>query len=199
MSSNLHGFMNDTGVLNRARRVESQSRRPTETLVDLITALRHHTWAHRTTNYRDYVIAVRQEDLLFARAMQLAVPGLDAFRRAREDALLEMVEMAVSQVEQELTATYRTRINELRAKYMSEIEVYQEELAQADWYFDSADDLLMYQRGATEQHKLVLKAHNRPEVDRVLWINAFKVAYASAHNAAANWDKLVALAKADSY
>lgn len=174
-------------------------RRPTETLIDLITALRYHTWAHRTTNYRDYVNAVRQEDLLFARAMQLAVPGLDAFRQAREDAVLEVVNVVVSQVELELTARYQTRINELRAKYMSELDVYQEELSQADWYFDSADDLLMYQRGATEQHKLVLKAHNRPEAERFLWINVFKAAYANAHGNEANWEKLVALAKASNY
>lgn len=170
-------------------------RQPSETLDSFLFDLRKHVWSHATDTYRDYVRAVKEEDRLFARAMQLAVPGLNAFREAKEESIMRVVDVAVRQATSELHKQMQQRIDELRAKYVTPLDEYKERLERHDWFYSYSDDNLVWRAGLASQYKLILEAANRPEEDRQQWIDAFKNAWAVSYERELDWEKTLAAAR----
>lgn len=176
-------------------------RAPSEPFEEFVQALYNHHWSHGSDNYRDYIRAVKKEDELFARAMQHAIPGLDAFRAIKEESLMTIVSAAVRQAEQDLTSRFQARIDNLRAKYMSPLDVYKEKLEQHDWLYSGSDDNGVYRRGVESEHALVLEANGRPSYERQTWIDAYR----AMHNkyfkdtllSMGRWDCMVTVAQAD--
>jgi hypothetical protein len=172
-------------------------RAPIESFEDFLKALHAHKWSHSRNNYHDFIKAIKMEDELFSRAMQQSIPGLDAFRQAKEDSIMSIVDSAVRQAERSLVDHYQARIDALRAKFMTPLDIYKERLEQHDWHYDYSDDSRAYKAGTLAQHQLVLEAANRTTHDRQEFIDAYLDAHEAQHKRRPEWIKLLAMARAD--
>jgi hypothetical protein len=172
-------------------------RAPIESFDDFMNVLRAHVWSHSCNNHRDYIKAVKKEDELFSRAMQQNIPGLDAFRQVKEDSIMAIVNAALRQAERTWVDHYQGRIDKLRARYMTPLDIYKERLEQHDWHYDYSDDVRVYKAGTLAQHQLVLEAANRSTYDRQEYIDAYLDAHEAQHKRRPEWIKLLAMARAD--
>jgi hypothetical protein len=157
--------------------------------------LANHGWSHQANNYGDYIERFKQEDRLFARAMQLSVAGMDAFRQAREDSIMHIVDTAVRQAQANTAEIYKRRIAELRLKYMTPLDHYQEELDRHDWTYDYSDNNHTWRCAAEMERALVNKAIAAGEP----FIEAFKTRYNAAFTDGRTcpWDHIVRRVKAN--
>lgn len=166
-------------------------RAPIESFDTFAFDLCAHVWSHSCNNHRDYIKAVKKEDELFSRAMQQNIPGLDAFRQAKEDSIMAIVAAAVRQAEHTWVDHYQGRIDKLRARYMTPLDIYKERLEQHDWHYDYSDDLRVYKAGASAQHQLVLDADSRAKQGEGQYIDAFLDAYEVQRSHRPQWTKIL--------
>jgi hypothetical protein len=148
-------------------------------------ALRNHRWAHKADSFKTYIEATKTETELFARAMNLGVHGLTAFRAAQQGEIHDLIIEAESKMFEKMEA----RVRETREKYARPIDLYKDRLVQHDWQHDYSDDGGVSRRGRESEKKLILEAHGRPEGERAEWIAAFVEAWKQYKGALLNFDE----------
>lgn len=175
--------------------VKRDIRRPSETLDQFIAALEHHKWSNFTNSYGDFCERFKEEDKLFARAMQLGPRGVDAFRQAREEMIESIVHLAVRNAQQNTADLYKKRIEELRTKFMRPIDFFQEKLDRHDWTYEYKDSSKSWRADAEAEDKLIEEALAGGEE----FIEAFKARYNKAFTdgRVCPWDHFVRRHKAN--
>jgi hypothetical protein len=175
--------------------LKRDARRPTETLEQFVAALEKHQWSNFTNSYCDFCTRFKEEDRLFARAMQLGPRGVDAFHQAREEMISGIVHAAVRQAQQNTAEMYKQRIAEMREKFMRPIDHFKEKLDRHDWTYEYSDDNKSWKAAAANENLLIAEALAGGDE----FIEAFKARYNQAFTDGrfCPWDHMVRRHKAN--
>lgn len=175
--------------------LKRDARRPSETLEQFVVALEKHQWSNFTNSYGDFCTRFKEEDRLFARAMQLGPRGVDAFHQAREEMITGIVQAAVRQAQQNTAEMYKQRIAEMREKFMRPIDHFKEKLDRHDWTYEYSDDNKSWRAAAANEDLLIADALAGGDE----FIEAFKARYSQAFTdgRCCPWDHMVRRHKAN--